>query len=217
MTNGAGTPALQSGNPFFSIWIEPRATIRRIVDTDPTRYVLALAAIGPALSALVTQWSKAVGANANLSVLWPVGVVVSVAVEAGFGILFLYINAALFRWSGSLLGGTATNVEVRAALAWSQIPVIASALVLLAALLMGVPIPQMTSGHLPHIDPAFFKVMAVTVALSIWSLVIHLKCLAEVHRFSAWRALGAVLIPLGILAGSVAVLVLLFIFATRTS
>ena len=44
MANGAGG----SIAPYFTIWTEPRATIRRIVDTNPTRNVIALAAIGPA-------------------------------------------------------------------------------------------------------------------------------------------------------------------------
>lgn len=210
MANGTGSPAAGLGNPFFTIWIAPRATIRRIVDTDPTRHVLMLAALGPALFALYKQWSKAVGDNANLSMLWPVWVVVGVAIQAALGILGLYISGVLFRWSGSLLGGTASTVEVRAAFAWSQIPSIATVLVLFAALFMGIPVPQMTPGHLPRIDPAFYKIMALIAALSFWGLVIHLKCLGEVHRFSAWKALGTLLIPaLIFVIGSIAVVLLL--------
>jgi Yip1-like protein len=210
MANGAGSPTAGLGNPFFTIWIAPRATIRRIVDTDPTRHVLILAALGPALFALYGQWSKAVGDNANLSVLWPVWVVVGVAIQAALGILGLYISGVLFRWSGSLLGGTASRVEVRAAFAWSQIPSIGTVLILFAALSMGIPVPQVTPGHLPRIDPAFYKIMALIAALSFWGLVIHLKCLGEVHRFSAWKALGTLLIPaLIFVIGSIAIVSLL--------
>ena len=49
--------------PFFTIWTEPRATIRRIVDTDPTRYVIALAAIGPVIGALGFEWVEGKGAR----------------------------------------------------------------------------------------------------------------------------------------------------------
>jgi Yip1 domain len=182
-------------SPFFSIWIEPRATIRRIVDSDPTRNVLALAAIGPAINSLISQWSAVINGTAHPSVLWPLWVAFSVAIQAAFGILFLYIFAAVFRWSGSLLGGTATGVEVRAALAWSQVPAIVAEIILLFALFAGVPMPKMLPGRLPLIDPAFYKVMVVEGVLGIWGFIISLKCIGEVHRFSAWRAFLAILIP----------------------
>jgi Yip1 domain len=182
-------------SPFFSIWIEPRATIRRIVDSDPTRLVLALAAIGPAINSLISQWSAVISGTAHPSVLWPLWVAFSVAVQAVFGILFLYIFGAVFRWSGSLLGGTATSVEVRAALAWSQVPAIVAEIILLFAMFAGVPMPKMLPGRLPLIDPAFYKVLVVEGVLGIWGFIISLKCVGEVHRFSAWRAFVAILIP----------------------
>src|SRR6266404_6993065 len=182
-------------SPFFSIWIEPRATIRRLADSDPTRNVLALAAIGPAINSLISQWSAVINGTAHPSVLWPFWVAFNVAVQAAFGILFLYIFGAVFRWSGSLLGGTATSVEVRAALAWSQVPAIVAEIILLFALFAGVPMPKMLPGRLPLIDPAFYKVMVVEGALGIWGFIISLKCVGEVHRFSAWRAFVAILIP----------------------
>ena len=182
-------------SPFFSIWIEPRATIRRLVDSDPTRNVLALAAIGPAINSLISQWSAVINGTTHPSVLWPLWVAFSVAIQAAFGILFLYIFGAVFRWSGNLLGGTATGVDVRAALAWSQVPAIVAEIILLFALFAGVPMPKMLPGRLPLIDPAFYKVMVVEGVLGIWGFIISLKCVGEVHRFSAWRAFAAILIP----------------------
>jgi hypothetical protein len=199
-----------SMTPFLSIWTQPRATIRRIVDSDPTRNVIALAAIGPALSSLVSQWSAAMNGTANQSVLWPLFVALNVAVQAGLGILFLYISSVVFKWSGSLLGGTASRVEMRTALAWSQIPTIAIAIILLLALFAGVPIPKMLPGQLPRIDPPFYKVLVVVGIVGIWGFFINLKCFGEVHRFSAWRAFGAILIPLLIILIVVGVLAFLF-------
>lgn len=195
MANGSG----DSITPFFTIWTEPRATIRRIVDTDATRNVIALPAVSGAISALESQWSRALGNNANLSVLWPLWVAVSVAIWSALSVVFLFISAAILRWTGSLLGGVATSVEVRAALAWSQVIGIVGAIILLGAVLMGVPVPQPTPGTIVHIDPALSRIMTVEAVLGIWGLVVSLKCLGEVHRFSAWRALAAVLIP-GVIA-----------------
>jgi hypothetical protein len=191
MANGAGG----SITSFFTIWTAPRATIRRIVDSDPTRNVIALAAIGPAISMLVSEWAEALGNNANLSVLWPISVAVYVALSAAFGVISLFIGGAIWRWSGSLLGGVASRAEVRAAIAWSSVPGIAAEIVLLIAVLLGVPVPHQRHVPLSQIDPAFYKVLVVEGVLGFWGFIISLKCLGEVHRFSAWRALAAGLIP----------------------
>ena len=191
MANEAGG----SITPFFTIWTQPRATIRRIVDSDPRRRVIALAAIGPAISALADQWSRALANNANLSVLWPIWVAVNVAIQAALGVLMLFVMGVVLKWSGSLLGGVASRVEVRAALAWSQVPVITVVIVVLIAGLLGVPIPVPAPGKLPHSNPELYKMMVVPGVFGLWGLVVWLKCLGEVHRFSAWRAMAATLIP----------------------
>jgi len=211
MANGTGG----SITSFFTIWTEPRATIRRIVDTDPRRYVIALAAIGPAIGALASQWSKALDSNANLSVLWPIEVAFTVVFAAALGVLSLYISGVVLRWSGGLLGGVASRVEVRAAVAWSQVPAISGEIVLLIAVLSGIPIPHATPGSILQIDPAFYKVAVVEGVLSLWGGIVALYCIAEVHRFSAWRALCTTLIPalIAVVVLGFAVLVAYFLLA----
>ena len=189
--------ATDSITPFFTIWTEPRATIRRNVDSDPTRHVIVLASIAPARAALESKWSKALGDAGSVSALWPIGVVFSVAVAVMVGIAVLYLNGAVLRWSGALLGGTATSTEVRAAFAWSQIPSITGGAITLAALLTGAIAPLQTgTGGALKATPQLVELGLLNGILGLWGFVVSLKCLAEVHRFSAWRALGAVLIPL---------------------
>ena len=191
MANGAGG----SITPFFTIWTEPRATIRRIVDTNPTRNVVALAAIGPAIGALANQWSKALDDTAKLSALWPIEVAFSVTFGAVLGVVSLFISGAILRWSGGILGGVASRVEVRAALAWSQVPAIAAEIILLIAVLQGIAIPHATAAATLQIDRAFYKVGVIEGVLAIWGSIVGLYSLAEVHRFSAWRAFCATVIP----------------------
>jgi Yip1-like protein len=203
MANGA----TDSIAPFFTIWTEPRETIRRIVDTDPTRYVLPLAAVAPVLATLESQWSKALSGSGNVSAIWPIAVVFGVALAALFGIGALYLNGVVLRWSSGLLGGTATRTEVRAAIAWSQVPSIVAGAITLAALLMGAIVPPVSgaSGALKA-SPQLFELGLLNGILTLWGFIVSLKCLGEVNRFSAWRALGAVLIPLAILVVIVVVL-----------
>ena len=194
MANGAGG----SIAPYFTIWTEPRATIRRIVDTNPTRNVIALAAIGPAISALSFECLKAkeLGSE-HISLLWATAFV---AAKPVLGVINLFIGGVVLRWTGSLLGGVASSVELRAAIAWPQVIKIGGGILgLLIWIVLGMPVPHLTPGTLQQIDSPFPRIAVVGGlvggAFVFWELVVWLKCIGEVHRFSAWRALAATLIP----------------------
>jgi hypothetical protein len=62
---------------------------------------------------------------------------------------------------------------------------------------------------MPHIEPGFYKFLVVETVLGIWGFVILLKTIGEVHRFSAWRALVAGLIPPLIAFASIGLLIFL--------
>jgi Yip1-like protein len=196
--------------PFLNIWTQPRATIRKIVDSDPTRHVLALVVTNAVLGALLIQWQLALRNPAGLSTFWPITVVIITVLYAVFGVIGLYVGGAIWRWSGSLIGGTATSREVRAAIAWSQVPMITISMVILAALLIfGAEAPTILSPTVSphHLVPRFTGLSLLPVVLGIWGLIVELKCLGEVHRFSAWRALGATLIP-----GAIAIVAMIVIY-----
>ena len=110
------------------------------------------------------------------------------------GIITLYLGGALFRWTGSRLGGKATAPEVRAAIAWSSVPTIVALLLYIPELalfgeeLFTSDMPSITS---PALAVALMGFGIIEIFVAIWALVIFLKCLGEVHRFSAWRAAGS--------------------------
>ena len=56
-------------------------------------------------------------------------------------------------------------------------------------------VPQAMGGASPHLDPAFYKILIIEVVLALWGGIVGLYCIAEVHRFSAWRAFCTTLIP----------------------
>lgn len=205
-------------SPFLTIWIRPRDTIRRIVDTNPTRHVLLLAALSGAAESL----DRAIGEGMGDRVSLPIVLVIVLALGPIGGIVTLYVGGWLLRRTGSWLGGVATVEEVRAALAWATIPTtlsrFLSSLVLIAvfrdeafttltpstdALLAARPLLELLVGVL------LVGIVVVGVVLGVWSLVISLKCLGEVHRFSAWRALGAMAIAFAVIL--IPVLLVVFI------
>ena len=173
------------GHPLVSIWTRPRATIRSIVGTDPTRYVLVLAALAGVRQALNEMTISQLGDEFG-----PAGLII-LALGAGAvaGMVGLYLAAWLFEVTGRWLGGTARARELRAALAWGGVPLVAALLVVaLEVLLYGQAI---FTSALPSLNqkPVFLALRVVESVLSIWALVLLLKCVSEVQGFSIWKAL----------------------------
>ena len=208
-------------NPYKSIWLSPRPTIQFIVDTNPTYLVLVLAALVGVYGGLSS--ASAEGWGYNLSAFWLfIGIVMIVPF---ISIIGLYLGAALTRWTGKWLGGSATQQQIRAAYAWSYIPMIA-AMVLYIPLLMiygfdlfafsgNVILPEADPMVPRQVGPLIIFVAIVETVLCVWSFIVSLHCLGQVQGFSAWRALGnqilaslVLIIPLAlILAALVAIFV----------
>jgi hypothetical protein len=219
-------PTSWTDSPYVGICIHPRATIREIVDRDPDpdaraiKLVLIAAVVGavtntirsyrynptaftiankpipvvpPHASHLVSLWGL---------VVWPL-----------LAIPILYLNGALLRWSGSMLGGTAKAVEVRAAIGWSSVLSIGLALSSFVISFLVMP-PQPPMSHSMHAMLAWWRStwpsQIVLAPLWLWSLIVWLESLGEVHRFSAWRALGTWVIALLLLLGIMLVALLVF-------
>lgn len=180
--------------PYFTIWTEPRATIRRIVDIDPRRSVIILAMLAPVLTTLERQWIG-VMSGSKTPPWWPFQVALEVVGAAIFGILALYVNSGLVTWAGRAIGGVGRAIEMRAAVAWSEIPTITAAGASIIALLVGLLTPpEVGINGLPKMGEPLIKLGGVHFVLGVWGFVLSVKCIGEVHKFSAWRALLAVLI-----------------------
>src|SRR3989442_3357291 len=193
-------------DPWFSIWTRPRATLRQILDGDPRRSVYRLAALGGIAGALKVATESGPGETA------PLAATLAVAVAGGAlgGVLFLFLFSGLVRVAGRWLGGLGGTLEIRAALAWSYVPEIWGMILWLPrGVLLGEemfqPVPPGIEGNPPA--ALFFGLLVLAQTLvGFWGLVIGLKCIAEAHRFSAWRALGTLvlvglmlIVPVGLL------------------
>src|SRR5262245_49882004 len=105
-------------SPWLSVWLRPRKTIERIVAANPRRHVLLLAGLG----GIGTVISLLIGFGAATELMdWRN--IASVAIGGlASGVVNLYINGLSYKWSGRILGGKASSVDVRAAFAWAAIP-----------------------------------------------------------------------------------------------
>jgi signal peptidase I len=180
--------------PWLSVWLRPRATVDGILTGDPARHVLLLAALY-GIAQLVFQM---IGAGWEwLLIDWRVATCVVIC-GALWGMLGLYISALFLRWTGWLLGGDASQVELRAVQAWGFVPAIAGLVVALGILLI-----QWTARVWQQNPSAILTTGAPIVAaiLGLWSVTVTMLMLARVQQFGFWRtivsyAIGAILLML---------------------
>ena len=181
--------------PWFSVWFHPRRTIRQIVDTNPKQSVLLL----PALSGALELFLYDVLTPSPKEIPIILALLMTLAGGALLGLVGLFVMGWLYRWVGNEFGGRANNGQVRAAMAWAEIP----KLVLFA---FWIVLMIVTQGNLLKIwqgqqvlpSPLLQIGLLFTLAagvLFIWHLVVLCKMVAEVHRFSSWTGFGTVLIP----------------------
>lgn len=155
-------------SPFLTMWTKPAETIRRIVDTDPKYFVLALAALSGAVSGLSNYVGRDLIYLGCGIILGPI-----------FGILGLYITGAIYTWIGYMHGGRATSEQVRAAVAWSLLPTIAGSLLALLLAIFGTS----TIAN------------CILSLLAIYSLILLVSAIKEVHQFSTSNSIFTILTP----------------------
>lgn len=182
-------------NPWMKIWVEPRQTIRAIVEYNP-KYRFLFLSILYGLPMLL-NFAQTFSLSEQFSFL---AISIGALILAPFiGMIGISIGAALIFWTGKWIGGTASFLNVRAALAWSNVPNLVS--VLLWSIMIGF---FKNTLFLENFAQApfdgsqlrlIFTVFFLQTALSIWSFIILIKSLGEVQGFSAWKGLLNILIP----------------------
>lgn len=201
-------------NPWLSIWLKPKKTIEKIVDTNPENSVEFLAVFSGISQALNRASLRNVGDNLDLPTILST---VAIAGAIG-GIIGLYVYAALIKWTGKWIGGRATAVNLRAALAWSSVPSVCGLLLWVVALpLFG---KEMFTSETPTIDGNLLLInlslilALIGVVIGIWRIIICLHCLGQVQGFSAWKALANVIIAFSVVLGPIVALGILISIAS---
>jgi len=178
-------------SPWFSMWTRPRATIQSIVERGPTRFVLLLAALYGISQALDQASAK------NAVDTLPLVTVLLIALIGGAisGIITLYVGGFLLKHTGQWLDGKANSEKVRAAMAWSSVPIAWGLLLWIPELLIfGGDLFTSTAERIAAHAVLYFLFMALELIVAFWAMIIFFKSLGQVHGFSAWRAFGATFI-----------------------
>jgi hypothetical protein len=196
-------------NPWLNIWVRPRGTIRQIVDSNPDHHVMLLAILSGIFRALDNATERGFGDDLSIFAI----IIMSLVFGSIGGLVSLYVGGAVFRWSGSLFGGIAPSDYVRTVIAWSSVPDV-------ILLLIFIPIIMVFGADWFSSSPTFLEenevlnflliggVAFLGLALVLWRAFLFVKCLSEVHQFSAWKGLAASVV--GILAIGIPIFILVF-------
>ena len=181
-------------SPWLSIWTSPRLTIASIVKKNANQGLWILAWIYGFLSLLNAFQALDLGHAFSLAPILLLAVIF--APLWGFAIFSIW--GALVLLVGKILRGNASFKEVRAAYAWSCVPLSAS-IVIWAILLaiFGLSLFQSTLNNAPMPNSevvVLFALLIGKVVFAIWSLVIFINALAQVQSFSVLRSICNILL-----------------------
>ena len=190
-----------------TVMIRPRATMRRILDAPNSRAVLLLFVLAT-ISGIFGDFDAPMmqqmlhGSNGAR-----VALLVACAV---LGVLIAFVAIAWFyAWVpyliGKFLGGTGDVRGVRAALAWGLAPAIWALLYRVPAAIFlapsGAATVRMRHGNVAFDPGRFADGCGVALVLALIELIVFVWCVittsntvAEAHGFSAWHALGTLVI-----------------------
>jgi hypothetical protein len=183
-----------SFNPWLEIWIRPRATIRRIVQENPSRSLWLLSAIYGFGSLLNNAQTLALGQKFT-----PLAIFLFAAILSPlWGYVFLSIWSAVVYWVGKCFKGSGTFQTVRTAYVWSCVPFIVNVISWIAlTFLFGAHLFMLNSGNRELSENLvffLFVILIVRLCMAIWSLVIYLNALAEVQNYSVLKAIFNVIV-----------------------
>lgn len=173
---------------FKTIWTEPRATTRFTVERVSMGFVVFLVIVSSVIQGLSGGLFPV--EDAEFSALSPgieaFAVTLAVVVAAVFALVSWVISSALIRWVGSWLGGVATFRDTLKATSLTYIPGI---FIGIFTALIG---SSMSTTGFANVSVIIFSILLALA--SVWSIVIIIKSVAEVHQFSSFKSIGTLLI-----------------------
>lgn len=184
-----------AGNPWLSIWTEPRKTVRSIVNTDPKFGFVILSGIYGFPMALNLAQNFSLGASIPVWAILIGALIICIIL----GMIGITISTWLLHFTGRWIGGRGSFQTVRTAVAWSNVPnvvTILMSLILVAMFGRAMFNAAFSATHFMGTQAGIiFIVFLLQAVASIWGFIILLVGLSEVQGFSVWKALLNVLIP----------------------
>lgn len=176
-------PAPWPKKAWFYIWIRPRETIRAIVDSNPERYYLILAALWGISRHFITGLDKE---DVELFTIYG-AIFIAIVFGGLIGPIAISVKGAFMSLIAEILGGKQEYEFTLAAIAWTQVPRIFTIIFRIPAILNYENNPYMVErfGSYP-LPIGFFGILETLFGL--WAIVITVICISEVLEFSILKA-----------------------------
>lgn len=190
-----------SGWSFFSIWVKPKQTIRRIVESCANYKLWILSGV---YGLQYMFWISQFFSFTHKIPLW--GTIVLAAVLAfPAGYIVINISSWFMWWISKLLGGHAPFKHVRAAFAWSNFPNIINIVIWIVLIIAfgNQVFMQGFPGNMPsnvEMLPLLRVGVLIQTVIGVWMLVLLVLSLGEVSGYSAWMGLLNVILSVIIIA-----------------
>ena len=170
-------------HPWITVWLNPRVTVRRVMNTGRRR--------DPVLVSAVWGFSAAVFFAAQPAETFPSGmkpliVTLSLVLASLVMASVIYMNGALRAGGGRKEGGNATAGQISEAIALSMIPfvswfVLGALLAICIRLTLG---HKATAAENQQAQVWVYLFLSVGAALFVWSWILTKTCLAEAQGFT---------------------------------
>lgn len=204
-------------NPWIGMWVRPRETIRAIIQFNPGYLYPLLCLIYGFPMALQIAQNFSLGDRFHVAAIVVVALILAIVV----GAVMINIATALFFWTGKWIGGIGTYQQIRAAVAWSNIPSVVNILIWFVNIAaFGSRIFRSDFIDTPFVGNELgliFMTSLVQLIVAVWAFIMILKALGEVQGFSAWKALLNIIIPLLVIFVGVSILAWLFSMGSGAS
>ncbi|CAM3112732.1 Yip1 family protein [Filibacter tadaridae] len=196
-------------NPWLTIWVRPRETVRYAINTKPMKFAVILAL----LAGIPQMLDGATSNNLGDSISLPTIFILALIMGPLLGLLSWWIGSGISYIVGTWIGGSGGFDELKMATAISKIPYLLVSLIWLVdiAILGGGMFTEEYDFSRTQIIWLFISGF-VAIVTGIWTFVITIFAIAEAHRFSAWKSLLTMFIPFVAIVLVLSVFIVPFIF-----
>ncbi|HEY4551948.1 MAG TPA: Yip1 family protein [Bacillaceae bacterium] len=177
---------------WLTIWVYPKKTVRHVIEHKTMKYAIIIMLIAGIQQVLNMASTSNLGEHLST----PAIILTSILLGPFIGLITWLVASGIYYLVGKWLGGKGTMKEMKMAVAWTYIPMI---------WMMILWIPNLAFiGHemfTKEIEPDLGKALmlmftgCLEIALGIWMMVISARAIGEVHRFSSWKGLLAMVLP----------------------
>ncbi len=180
--------------PWISIWVKPRQTVRAIINYN-VKYRFFILSL---LYGLPTVLQMAQNFSLGSVLALPAILLLCLIVSPLLGALGLLICSAFLTWTGRLLGGKSTFAEMRCAFSWinaTNLVTVAVWVALIAQFKEVIFYEGFVRMPMTALEATWLSVyFLIQLSVAIWSFILLLQAVSEVHGFSIWKSLINVVI-----------------------